>query len=219
MYFNCSQTKSPLPNAPSIYLNECIYPRLFNDVTMTCDEAFTVVKCGNRKELKSGCDYIRNQYRSGHGRPCYIDYPSCEQTTDGVWMDAMKTYRPNLSPYYVICYKSRLIGSGMCGKDGVSEQMMFYKPSETSFGACTSLYKIPTEHGGEMPKCSGTVFQMEILDPGICNKYVVCFGSSSEVMKCPDGEVFQHVSASAISPCVPKNQACPPCGTRTEDCL
>lgn len=57
LYFNCSQTESPLPNADSIYLNECIYPRLLNDVTMACDEAFTVVKCWNRKELKSGCKY------------------------------------------------------------------------------------------------------------------------------------------------------------------
>lgn len=51
-FYDCSNMNS-LPNQPA-YLNECPYPKLFNDQTLRCED-YASVDCGDRAEPLSPC--------------------------------------------------------------------------------------------------------------------------------------------------------------------
>ena len=58
MYYNCSMIEDERMTSGTcrrvMYLTECIYPDLFSEETLQC-ENFTNVKCGQRQEIKYLC--------------------------------------------------------------------------------------------------------------------------------------------------------------------
>ncbi|CAC5365418.1 unnamed protein product [Mytilus coruscus] len=72
-YFDCGdKTGKPVKK-------ECSYPLQFDVEKQSCED-FHTVKCGNRKNLKSKCQY--NKYKSMRSpfTSCEMAYPSCEKS-------------------------------------------------------------------------------------------------------------------------------------------
>ncbi|XP_061186491.1 uncharacterized protein LOC133194564 [Saccostrea echinata] len=105
-YYDCSSTSGPLYRPWDKGFRECPYPKLFNAQTLKC-EMFFYVKCGKRKEYKSGCDYFANQCLRSHCIPCFIRYPSCEGYRDGTHEHPIRRG----SKWMIHCYRERLMNS------------------------------------------------------------------------------------------------------------
>ncbi|XP_071083536.1 uncharacterized protein [Haliotis cracherodii] len=108
-YYNCSApTRFRWPE----HLSECPYPQFFNVITKRC-EHYTMVKCGERVEAISQCDYRANQCLSAHCIPCMVRYPSCKGLPDGLnhWVGRED------SPYFVVCEGGRMVYSGLCNQE------------------------------------------------------------------------------------------------------
>ncbi|KAL3853251.1 hypothetical protein ACJMK2_016807 [Sinanodonta woodiana] len=130
MYFDCSVVYNEVPPGLGQHQVECPYPDLFSEETLQC-EAFDTVKCADRIEPVNKCDYTMNKCNGPNCQPCEISYPKCEGLSDGFHAHPMK----NDSPYYIECYKSRLIGVQICpiGSDG---RIMFFLEEDQK---CTAM--------------------------------------------------------------------------------
>lgn len=204
-YYNCSVWYDPVPRYLEQYMQECPYPMLFDAETGKCDH-FENVKCGNRQAFKNGCAYRRNQCPVAHCVPCNVRFPSCEGKQDGIHAHEVKMW----SPYYVVCYKERMISEKACPADENGRTQLFHP----EVNQCVSLDNIPREHGGMMPDCSNLADGFYLDDFGRCDRYTVCKGGQFlNYVKCMTGESFDAFKQV----CVPTEKACGPCGKR-DDC-
>ncbi|XP_067685005.1 uncharacterized protein [Haliotis asinina] len=109
-YYNCSAPRQGY-KWPQ-HLRECPFSQLYNVMTKQC-EHYSMVKCGDRQEPISHCDYRANQCEAAHCIPCIVRYPSCKGLPDGLnqWVGRED------SPYYVVCEGGRMVYSGMCTQE------------------------------------------------------------------------------------------------------
>lgn len=204
-FYNCSLIYEYVPRFYEQHLQECEYPKLFNIDTKQCKH-FENVKCVNRKEYKNACDYRRNQCAYSHCIPCNVRYSNCEGLSDGQHAHLVKTW----SPYYVMCYRERMISEHTCQHDQNGRTQLFHP----ELNECVSLDRIPQEHGGMMPDCSDKPDGFYLDDFGRCDQYNYCKGGKFvNSVKCKDGEVFD----STYGDCIQAEKACGPCGKR-DDC-
>ncbi|XP_048739535.2 uncharacterized protein LOC125653907 isoform X1 [Ostrea edulis] len=103
-YYDCTSASAPGYRSWDKGFRECVYPKLFNAKTRKC-EMFFYVKCGTRKEFKSGCDYFANQCLRAHCIPCSVRIPSCAGFKDGIHEHP---YRKG-SRWLMNCLKERLM--------------------------------------------------------------------------------------------------------------
>ncbi|XP_041349873.1 peritrophin-1-like [Gigantopelta aegis] len=109
-YYDCSDNTEVF--RWPLHLKECPYSRVFNTETKRC-EHYSMVKCGEREEPISHCDYDAYQCRSAHCIPCNVRYPSCKGLPDGLnpWVGR------EVSPYFVVCNNNRTVYQGQCHQD------------------------------------------------------------------------------------------------------
>jgi len=202
-YYNCSHKYEQVPTYYEQHMMECPYPELFNTKTMSCDH-FENVQCDKRKEVKNGCDYKRNQCPVSHCIPCYIRFPSCEGLPNGQNPHLSKPW----SPYYVMCYDSRMVKESLCPADKDGRTQLFHPEVK----ACVGLDMIPKEHGGMMPDCRGKPDGFYPDDFGRCTQYTACKGGEFlNYVKCMGGEVYDAL----MEVCMEPELACGACGQRT----
>ncbi|XP_048741547.2 uncharacterized protein LOC125655332 [Ostrea edulis] len=103
-YYDCTSTSGPRYRRWDKGFRECVYPKWFNAKTRKC-ELFIYIKCGTRKEFKSGCDYFENQCTLSHCIPCYVRIPSCTGLRDGIHR-LRYGYRRR---WLIHCFKERLM--------------------------------------------------------------------------------------------------------------
>lgn len=146
-YYNCSRKDPALRGWLSKYKNECLYPFLFSDETLQC-ENYTNTKCGTRYSPTWECRYYRFQCQRSHCISCESRYPKCEDKDDGLWLQPEKGFSPN----YMICKNNRTIETGYCPVDNVWSVQSF-----PYMGQCVHLFAIPNEYNshGYLPSCNG----------------------------------------------------------------
>ncbi|ESO92626.1 hypothetical protein LOTGIDRAFT_162544 [Lottia gigantea] len=196
-YYNCSaHPDAVMQTFYSGFIMECPYPQLFSTETKQCED-FEDVKCGDRYEPKSPCDYRANHcHETSHCIPCWVRYASCLELPDGLnpWSEL------EWKPFFVECYKERTVFQGVCDKSAVFSPLT---------RACETPYSIPRQHGGWRPVCDGRRDGIYADEYGRCDIYYVCKGYIfTGFFRCEKGEMFNPV----ISICQ-KPEAVPyPCG-------
>ena len=117
--------------------------------------------------------------------PCRA--PSCEGNPDGV---NMYDGRPWTS-WYTICYKERLVTELTCPVDNRVQLPQIYSPE---LHGCVTIDRIPPEHGGQMPNCTGKEDGRYPNEYGKCDFYTECkWGHFIRSVKCDMGKAFDEV--------------------------
>lgn len=122
-YYNCSEQSSFVHKKwPTPYLHECVYPFMFSEETLKC-ENYSEVFCGKRFEATWECRYFFHQYESPISiLPCQDRFPKCEGYEDGLW----STFERRIGPsWYKICKNNRTISIGQCPFDEVLNTQTF----------------------------------------------------------------------------------------------
>lgn len=102
-YYNCSS--AALMSGGNSYLQECLYPQLFNLDAMTCDP-YQAVQCTFRFEPKGPCEYLQNQVcpdGQPNCLPCEQRIPSCNGLENG---NNSFVGRDN---FYIVCQDERTL--------------------------------------------------------------------------------------------------------------
>ncbi|XP_052252894.1 uncharacterized protein LOC127859481 isoform X5 [Dreissena polymorpha] len=99
-FFNCSDLSSRYGH----FLEECTYPMLFSNTTLTC-ERFESVNCKNRSEPQAPCEYLQNLCNPSDPNcvRCPDRLPSCVGLADGNQPFPNRMWKPD----YVVCNKNR----------------------------------------------------------------------------------------------------------------
>lgn len=150
-------------------------------------------------------DYIYNKCKTSHCIPCDVRYPSCEGLTDGIHAHVQKLW----SPFYVVCYKERLVSEERCPADGEGRTQLF----QPDLDQCVPLDLIPREHGGMLPECLAKADGEHLDDFGRCDRYHICEnGQYVNTVKCSKEDLFDALYGE----CKPADKACGPCGNRSD---
>ncbi|XP_071175832.1 uncharacterized protein [Mytilus edulis] len=230
-YYNCSAMSKY-----GHHLQECQYPDLFDDVSLTCKD-FEQVKCNKSKhEPEAPCEYLQNRCNITNPNcpPCPKRLPSCVGHPDGANPFPNKLWKAD----YITCYKNRTLNVTHCSHG--------YFNLRT--GKCED--DVPKV---DVPKyCQAN--PTEILpDPDNCAHYYNCsiamattFRSGTPVvvsqkqMECPYPDLYDPVrrmcaNFSSIdckqrkepqapceyeqNLCKPGDVSCPPCPDRLPSCV
>ncbi|XP_035829800.1 uncharacterized protein LOC118479190 [Aplysia californica] len=92
-----------------VFVWECRYPQLFDDVTMRCRE-FINVDCKSRFEAVDQCEYSQRQCVGGHCMPCERRFGYCRERPDGVY----PLHELRWTPVFLTCYRERNIAQDEC---------------------------------------------------------------------------------------------------------
>ncbi|CAC5391918.1 unnamed protein product [Mytilus coruscus] len=191
-YFDCGdKTGEPVKK-------ECSYPLQFDVEKQSCED-FHTVKCGNRKNLKSKCQY--NKYKSMRSpfTSCEMAYPSCEKKPNG--------FQPHLkrpqSPWYMVCKDEHLVKTGFCGSDKNGKEI-------ATKDGCKNAFDVPQKDGGLKPSCKGKPEGFYPLQGGSCQQFFYCKRDKTYINRCPNFLTFD----TKIARCRLKIHVCRPCGTK-----
>lgn len=150
-------------------------------------------------------EYRRNQCPVAHCIPCSVRFPSCEGKSDGMHAHEIKMW----SPYFVDCYKERMISERVCKADDNGRTQLFHPELKE----CVSLDQIPRDHGGMMPDCTNLIDGFYLDEFGRCDRYTVCKdGKYVNHVMCGPGETFD----ASLDVCMPAEKTCGPCGNRSD---
>lgn len=150
-------------------------------------------------------EYRRNQCPEAHCIPCSVRFPSCEGKSDGMHAHEIKMW----SPYFVDCYKERMISERVCKADDNGRTQLFHPELKE----CVSLDQIPRDHGGMMPDCTNLIDGFYLDEFGRCDRYTVCKdGKYLNQVMCGPGETFD----ASLDVCMPAEKTCGPCGNRSD---
>lgn len=181
IYYDCTTKYTRVPIYFEQHMRECEYPLLFSEQTLKC-ENYTEVKCGNRTEYKSACQYLSHRCgASSHCMPCALNHPSCEGKQDGVYQHGYKSE----SPWFMVCKDERFVSDGLCPPDPI-----LHVESRVYEGECTSLYNIPKDKGGIMPDCSELEDGSYTEGKEEADIYFRCEKGETTVLRCPAGQIF-----------------------------
>ncbi|XP_061179340.1 uncharacterized protein LOC133187964 [Saccostrea echinata] len=116
-YYDCDTKVSSVGEAE---VKECPYPLLFDENSQRCHH-YSTVQCGTRYEPKDACEYEENQCKSAHCIPCYMRFPSCKGSPDGLnpWKGKEG------SPEFVVCKDERVVFQGGCQRNSDVKQRIF----------------------------------------------------------------------------------------------
>ncbi|KAH9524758.1 hypothetical protein Btru_027739 [Bulinus truncatus] len=201
-YVNCTS----VPDAAMMtyfngYINECPYPQLFSELTLQCED-FNNVRCKNRFEPKSPCEYRVNKcHESSHCVPCWVRYASCRGLNEGLnpW-EGMEW-----EPFFVECHNERTVFQGLCDSSAV------FSPITR---ACETPMSIPSKHGGWKPGCQGRRDGFYPDELGRCELYYKCKNQLFRGFhSCQNGFKFNPFTSS----CEDVRNVPFPCGDRDGD--
>lgn len=190
-YFDCGDI-DPESGKPRIM--ECQYPLQFDVVTSSCRH-YSEVRCGNRKNVKSQCQYNAFKARQYGLDKCETLYPSCEGKSDGLQPHKGK------SALFIVCESERLVKTGFCKSDEKGPQI-------ATKDGCKSIFEIPQSDGGMLPSCKNKPNGYYPLQRGSCGQFFLCEKDETFIKECPSGFAFDVT----VSGCRPKFQICRPCG-------
>ncbi|XP_062594326.1 uncharacterized protein LOC134255777 [Saccostrea cucullata] len=119
--YNCAKYYVCDANTPSgtmARIHECDFPSLYSPESGRC-EHYSVVKCGQRFEPKSHCEYDKYLCKHAHCPPCFLRHPSCYGLREGLnpWPGKEGT------PYFLVCRDGRVRFSGACPDTSKSHQI------------------------------------------------------------------------------------------------
>ncbi|WAR27974.1 hypothetical protein MAR_013678 [Mya arenaria] len=185
-YYNCSSA-TPTPEGNS-YLQECLYPQLFNLDKMTCDP-YSTVQCTFRYEPKGPCEYIQNQACPGGAAtclPCEQRIPSCLGLENG------NNSFPGRDNFHVVCQDQRTMFVREC----VGETF------DPLTRACKVAERFDINRPGKFCALNPTA---TVASPLSCAQYFDCSSQVTELGKykreCPYPQLFDELSGR----CAPYN--------------
>ncbi|XP_065924132.1 uncharacterized protein [Magallana gigas] len=175
-FYDCSNMNS-LPNQPA-YLNECPYPKLFNDQTLRCED-YASVDCGDRAEPLSPCDYVRHQCSGPGCTPCTDLIPGCEGVPNGP-----TSYQGRLlTKFYLMCKNNKTESIEIC-RDGVFDPVLGRCTREVDPRAVDIL-------------CTTNPFaRME--HPGDCTKYFDCRDKNQMIKECTYPKLYSPTQQACL---------------------
>ncbi|KAL3884669.1 hypothetical protein ACJMK2_024787, partial [Sinanodonta woodiana] len=149
-FYDCRDVKGP-------FLYECMYPNLFSVDSLRCEE-FTTVRCEDRYEPQSPCEYQQNLCPSENQTcvPCTERLPSCVALEDG----SHPFPKRGTTSDYFICFLNRTVSVESCA-NGV------YDPEKRQ---CLDF---ATKHNASLGICDGS-FGSLIPNPLNCAQYYDC---------------------------------------------
>ncbi|XP_062607658.1 uncharacterized protein LOC134269470 [Saccostrea cucullata] len=221
-YYNCSVDNSKYGK----HLQECKYPDLFSTISMRC-ENFNIVKCDNRTEPQTPCEYVQNQCAKSNVScvPCPKRLPSCQGLTNGKEAFQGKLWQTD----YIVCDTNRTMNFTQCSQGEYFNPRlntcMEEVPKVDIQNYCTAHPKalLPKKDNcGQYSNCSDSGFDgnhtMECLYPNLfsltslsCQWFenVTCDGRMEPQAPC---EYQQNL-------CAPTNKSCIPCKKRLPSCV
>ncbi|KAH9520287.1 hypothetical protein Btru_060429 [Bulinus truncatus] len=180
-----------------LFVWECRFPQLFDDVTNTCRE-FVNVQCKSRFEPVEQCEYsARQQCNDESCVPCHDRFGRCRGRENGVY----PVHEDKWTPLFVTCYLQRNIALDEC-----IPPTPIFSPEAMD---CVSLFDVPKIHGGFLPDCSHRPDGYYPDEQGRCAIFYRCaLGKFRGYDECPPGSVFDP----AVPSCQPFSVASRPCG-------
>ncbi|CAL1539215.1 unnamed protein product, partial [Lymnaea stagnalis] len=180
-----------------VFVWECRFPQLFDDVTNVCRE-FINVECKNRFEPVDQCEYsARQQCQGQRCLPCEKRFGKCRGRENGVY----PVHQDKWTPLFVTCYLQRNIALDEC-----IPPTPIFSPEALD---CVSLFEVPKVHGGFLPDCSSRPDGYYPDEQGRCAIFFRCaLGTFRGYDECPPGSVFDP----AVPSCQPFSLASRPCG-------
>ncbi|BFZ01121.1 hypothetical protein BsWGS_04160 [Bradybaena similaris] len=186
-----------------LFVWECRYPQLFDDITGKCRE-FVNVDCKSRFEAVDQCEYSVRRCRGERCVPCSHRFGHCRGRPDGVY----PLHQDGWTPEFVACYRQRSIARDEC-----VPPTPIFSPQKLE---CVSLFDVPKTNGGFLPDCSTRPDGYYPDEQGRCGIFFRCaLGMFRGYDECPPGTVFDP----AIPACQTYSLASSPCGeSHTAQC-
>ncbi|XP_025107576.1 uncharacterized protein LOC112572218 [Pomacea canaliculata] len=198
-YYNCTGysflIRYPpvlLPGSEALYRFECVYPQVFNEITLQCDD-YRNVQCGVRQQPLDKCEYTAHTcQRPAFCFPCSI--PSCRGLSDGRNVYTGKEWTSS----FIVCEDQRIVSDGVCSADTRLNMSQIFSPD---LRQCVTMYEIPSEHGGSPFNCRGRpdgLYPDDVTRKP--NLYFQCTsGALVQISLCPETQYFDQRSSSCVA--------------------
>ncbi|XP_052252891.1 uncharacterized protein LOC127859481 isoform X4 [Dreissena polymorpha] len=223
-FFNCSDLSSRYGH----FLEECTYPMLFSNTTLTC-ERFESVNCKNRSEPQAPCEYLQNLCNPSDPNcvRCPDRLPSCVGLADGNQPFPNRMWKPD----YVVCNKNRTnLPTQKCTKGYFHPVLKQCTEDVNKTDAKDYCHANPTSvlpmanNCAKYINCSAFLVG-DVPDPVVECMYPDLFSTATlrcekfESVVCNKRKEPQAPCEYDANQCDPGNPQCVPCATRLPSCV